>query len=122
MAENSQSSEKAEASQPETQDQVDQHIAGSNSMWGSLAEMDHITGTLTRPKDFKSKAQLEKERKAKELEDRDRIRRELLAPAPITDTDTREYSDRIALQSAGSKSEFEIQQEKEKQGKALKSK
>ena len=35
-------------------------------MWDSQIEMEHITGKLTRPGDFKSKKEIEAERKLKE--------------------------------------------------------
>lgn len=62
-------------------------------MWDSTIEMDHITGKLTRPGDFKSKKQIEKEKKMKEKQEKQHIRDELLKPDPITDFDTKLYSD-----------------------------
>lgn len=35
-------------------------------MWDSQIEMEHITGKLTRPDDFKPKEQIEREKKIKE--------------------------------------------------------
>jgi len=74
--------------------------------------MDHITGKLTRPGDFKSKKEIEAEKKLKEKQLKQKIRDELLAPTPVSDVDTRLYSDSMAAKSSISKSEVELQEEK----------
>lgn len=74
--------------------------------------MDHITGKLTRPADFKSKSEVEKEKKENEKLLKQKIREEILAPTPVSDVDTRLYSDSLALRSSNSKSDNEIREEK----------
>mmetsp|Transcript_2069 Transcript_2069/g.3118 ORF Transcript_2069/g.3118 Transcript_2069/m.3118 type:complete len:107 (+) Transcript_2069:1298-1618(+) len=76
--------------------------------------MDHITGKLTRPGDFKSKKEIEKEKKEKEKMIKQKVREELLAPTPVSDVDTRLYSDSLAATSSKSKSEVEIAEDKQK--------
>lgn len=80
-------------------------------MWGSQLEMEHITGKLTRPADFKSAAQIQQEKKDAEKAEKEKIRMELLAPEPITEDDSRAYSDSLAARSSKSKSETQIRQE-----------
>lgn len=74
--------------------------------------MEHITGKLTRPADYKPKAQLEAEKKMKDKLEKQRIRDELLKPDPITDFDTKLYSDSLATKSVKSKSAIQIAAEK----------
>lgn len=75
--------------------------------------MEHITGKLTRPSDYKPKSVLEAERKVKEKLEKQKIRDELLKPEPVTDFDTRLYSDSVATKSDKSKSAIQIAAEKE---------
>lgn len=91
-------------------------------MWDSQIEMEHITGKLTNPGQYKSKKQIDDERKAKEKLEKQKIREELLKPEPINDFDTRLYSDSLATQSEKSKSELQITEEKEAVRKAKKAK
>ena len=63
MAEKSQT---APEDQEEDQDKVEAQIAGSENIWDSQLEMQHITNKLTRDKNYKSPAQLAKEKKLKE--------------------------------------------------------
>ena len=74
-------------------------------------EVEDMAGKLTRPKDYKSKAVLEKERKEREKAEKQRIREEILGIGPggsVSEMDTRLYSDHLALQSSNSKSDIEL--------------
>lgn len=84
-------------------------------MWEGAGEMHQITGKLTRPKNFKTKAQLLKEKKLRENREKQRIREEILATTPVTDDDTSSYSTYLASRSSQSKSEVEIKEQQEKQ-------
>ena len=113
MAENSQNPEEKDAL-PENQDKLEQQIAGSSGMWDSQLEMEHITGKLVDPKQYRSKKEIEAEKKLKEKQERDRIRNELLAPDhSINDDDTRLYSGYLAGQAKNSKSDVQIVEEKQ---------
>jgi len=82
-------------------------------MWESNAEMHQITGKLTRPKDFKTPKQLAQEKKTKEKMEKQRIREEILAAEPVTEMDTKLYSGYLASKSQESKSDNELNQEKQ---------
>ena len=77
-------------------------------MWDSQLEMEHITGKLTRPADYKPKAVLEAEKKIRDKREKQKIREELLKPDPITDFDTKLYSDYLGTNAEKSKSEVQI--------------
>ena len=87
---------------------MEKRITGSEGMWDSQFEMEHITGKLTRPADYRPKEVVEAERKAKEKLEKQKIRDELLQPDPVTDFDTKLYSDHLATQSSKSKSANQI--------------
>lgn len=107
--------EKSQNGSDATEEVNDSQISGSENMWESQAEMHQITGKLTRPKNFKSKAQLQREKVQREKAEKQRIREEILATTPVTDDDTGAYSTYLASKSSSSKSEVEIQEQKEKQ-------
>jgi recombinational DNA repair protein RecR len=100
--------EKSQSGQDATEEVSDTQIAGSENMWESAGEMHQITGKLTRPKNFKTKAQLLKEKKLRDNAEKQRIREEILATTPVTDFDTSSYSSYLASRSSQSKSEVEI--------------
>lgn len=75
--------------------------------------MEHITGKLTRPADYKPKSVLEAEKKMHDKLEKQKIRDELLKPDPITDFDTKLYSDYLGTKSEKSKSAVQIASEKE---------
>jgi len=45
---------------------MEKHITGSEGMWDSQLEMEHITGKLTRPADYRPKEVIEAEKKSRE--------------------------------------------------------
>lgn len=81
-----------------------------------------MTGKITDPKQYRSKAEIAAEKKAKAKLEKQKIRDELLAPEPISDQDTKIFSGYLAAQSGNSKSELQIQEEKEKEEKTKKEK
>lgn len=102
-AESSQSGEKEVS-----EEQLDSQISGSDNLWDSAGEMTSITTKLTRPKNFKTKAQLAQEKKLKDKLEKQRIREEILASTPVTDDETNLYSGYLADKSTKSLSEQEI--------------
>jgi hypothetical protein len=45
---------------------LENKISGSENMWEAQGEMEHLTGKLVRPKDFRPKAVIEKEKRDNE--------------------------------------------------------
>jgi hypothetical protein len=84
----------------------DPQITGSSDVWDAQADMQHITGKLTDPKQYRSKAEILAEKKAKDKAEKQKIREELLAPEPISDQDTKIFSESLAQKSSNSKSEL----------------
>jgi len=58
--------------------------------------MGTITEKLTRPKDYKTPAQMAKQKKIDEKKEKERIINELLAPTPISGDDMKEYAGALA--------------------------
>lgn len=48
--------------QPEVQEKLEKQITGSDGMWESSAQMEHITGKLVNPKDYRPKSVIMKEK------------------------------------------------------------
>jgi hypothetical protein len=116
--------EKAEKSQsPEdAEEDTDKKISGSENQWESQAEMQSITGKLTRPKNYKTPLQRAKEKKIRENAEKERIRQEILQAEPVNDLDLSEFSGYIAQKSSQSKSEIDIAAEKEERKRVMKEK
>lgn len=69
--------------------------------------MEHITGKLTNPKEYRPKEVIEKEKRDNLKKEKQRIRDELLGTqSPISEMDTSMYSNFLAAQSSKSKSEL----------------
>ena len=83
-------------------------VSGSGNVWDTQADMTHLTGKLTDPKQYRSKAEIAAEKKAKAKLEKQKIREELLSPEPISDQDTKIFSESLAAQSSQSKSELQI--------------
>jgi len=58
--------------------------------------MGTITEKLTRPKDYKTPAQMAKFKKEQEKKEKEKIINELLAPTPISGDEVKEYAAHLA--------------------------
>jgi hypothetical protein len=93
--------------QPEVQEKLEKQITGSDSMWESQAQMEHITGKLTHPENYRPKSVILKEKRKKEKALKAKIREELLGTSQFSDSDDfRLYSDTLAGKAEVSKSEI----------------
>ena len=81
-------------------------------MWEAQGEMEHLTGKLVRPKDFRPKSVIEKEKRDNEKKLKQKVRDEILGSFTVNDMDTKLYSDNVAQVSSASKSENQIAEEK----------
>lgn len=75
-------------------------ISGGANIWDTQADMTHLTGKLTDPKQYRSKAEIAAEKKANAKLEKQKIRDELLTPEPISDQDTKIFSESLAAQSS----------------------
>lgn len=73
--------------------------------------MGTITEKLTRPKDYKTPAQMAVIKKQEEKKEKEKIINELLAPTPISGDEVKEYAAHLAQESGNSKSELEIEED-----------
>ena len=83
-------------------------------MWESQAQMEHITGKLVNPQDYRPKAVIEKEKEDQAKKMKAKIRDELLGSQSFADVDFRLYSDTLAGKAQESKSEIQKKEEAKK--------
>ena len=93
---------------------MEKKITGSDNLWESAGEMNHITDKLTRSKNYKTPEQLKKLAKLKLNQEKERIRQEILSTSPVTEMDTDVYSSFLATRSQKSKSDAEKREDEEK--------
>jgi hypothetical protein len=82
--------------QSSVEEKEESSISGNSNIWDSQADMSHLTGKLTNPKQYRSNAEIAAEKKANAKLEKQKIREELLAPEPISDQDTKIFSESLA--------------------------